>query len=242
MAANSGGNALRGLDLEELRGAKLCNGRVAIWGRSMGAVAACLTASTLDPLVSCVVADSPFASLPDLCHDLLDKHVRTGLLVDAAIGVVSSSVSYRAGFAIADVDAKAAIGSCVCPIMFVHGDEDTFVDIKHSRALLDRATAAPEKRLVVHHGGRHDSKRPDGVLTTAAQFLLRHLRAELGGANAERELASCLAVDDHPISAPPWATNARTAAKGGAFTSGATQQRQADVQGVLQGAAARFRS
>ena len=55
--------------------------------RSMGAATALLTAATLDPLIACVVADSPFSSLPALCHDLLDAHVGHGLVVDAAVCV-----------------------------------------------------------------------------------------------------------------------------------------------------------
>lgn len=218
--------------LDELRAAELCDGNVALWGRSMGAVAAILAASTLDPLVSCVVADSPFSSLPDLCHDLLDKHVKTGLLVDAAIEVVSASVAYRAGFNVRDVDAEDAIPACVCPVCLVHGDEDTFVRVDHSRRLLAAATAAPETKFVPHAGGKHDSRRPDAVLSAAAAFLLRHLRREAGGAKAERELASCLAVYETPISAPPWAGAS-------AFTSGATAKRQSQVKGAL-GRAFRF--
>ena len=37
--------------LQELRNDR-CNGRVALWGRSMGAATALLTASQLDPLVN----------------------------------------------------------------------------------------------------------------------------------------------------------------------------------------------
>ena len=46
-----------------------------------------------------MIADSAFASLPMLVHDLLDEKVGS-VLVDAAMGVVSSSVAYRAGFKI----------------------------------------------------------------------------------------------------------------------------------------------
>lgn len=117
--------------LGELRNGR-CNGRIAIWGRSMGAATALLTAATLDPLVACVVADSPFSSLPALCHDLLDAHVGHGLVVDAAINVVTTSIAYRAGFNIRDVDVAKAMSSCLCPVRFVHGDEDDFVKIGHS--------------------------------------------------------------------------------------------------------------
>lgn len=47
--------------------------KIAVWGRSMGAVAALLYVSEKDPEVSCVIADSAFSSLPDLVHDIVHK-------------------------------------------------------------------------------------------------------------------------------------------------------------------------
>jgi pimeloyl-ACP methyl ester carboxylesterase len=140
--------------LHELRSGGRSNGRVALWGRSMGAATALMCAARLDPLVSCVVADSAFASLPMLVHDLLDEKVGS-VLVDAAMGVVSRSVAYRAGFKITDVRVDAV--APVCPILLVHGSDDTFVGLKHSEKLQQafKHTAT----LRVDDGGKHDSRR-----------------------------------------------------------------------------------
>ena len=67
--------------LHELRSGGRSNGKVALWGRSMGAATALMCTAKLDPLVSCVIADSAFASLPMLVHDLLDEKVGS-VLVD----------------------------------------------------------------------------------------------------------------------------------------------------------------
>ena len=64
--------------LHELRSGGRSNGKVALWGRSMGAATALMCTAKLDPLVSCVIADSAFASLPMLVHDLLDEKGRVG--------------------------------------------------------------------------------------------------------------------------------------------------------------------
>jgi len=56
--------------------------KVALWGRSMGAVAALLSAAERDLDVHCAVADSPFESLSTLCVDLVDRSAR------AAFGVL----------------------------------------------------------------------------------------------------------------------------------------------------------
>ena len=173
--------------LHELRSGGRSNGKVALWGRSMGAATALIgayiklsrrvrrlhaigatpilicaqalmCAARLDPLVCCVLADSSFASLPMLVHDLLDEKVGS-VLVDAAMGVVSRSVAYRAGFKITDVRVDAV--APVCPVLLVHGSEDTFVGLKHSQKLQQafKHTAT----LRVDDGGKHDSRRARSV-------------------------------------------------------------------------------
>ncbi|KAJ8613099.1 hypothetical protein CTAYLR_004767 [Chrysophaeum taylorii] len=56
--------------------------RVALWGRSMGAVASILTAGERDLDTCCVIADSPFESLSALCSDLVDRSALAALGVD----------------------------------------------------------------------------------------------------------------------------------------------------------------
>jgi hypothetical protein len=53
----------------------------------MGAVAALLDASCNDPLLACVIADSPFASLTELCGDFVRRAtggLQAGLFYDQA--------------------------------------------------------------------------------------------------------------------------------------------------------------
>lgn len=63
--------------VDDLRKRRLV-GRIALWGRSMGASTALLYASTRDPHTAAVVADSPFSSLVDLCRELVAKARRRG--------------------------------------------------------------------------------------------------------------------------------------------------------------------
>ena len=124
----------------------------------MGATTALMCTAKLDPLVCCVLADSAFASLPMLVHDLLDEKVGS-VLVDAAMGVVSRSVAYRAGFKISDVRVDAV--APVCPILLVHGSKDTFVGLRHSQAL--QRAFQKTATLRVDDGGKHDSRRARSV-------------------------------------------------------------------------------
>ena len=232
--------------LHELRSGGRSNGRVALWGRSMGAATALIgayiklsrrvrrlhaigatpilicaqalmCAARLDPLVCCVLADSSFASLPMLVHDLLDEKVGA-VLVDAAMGVVSRSVAYRAGFKISDVRVDAV--APVCPIMLVHGSEDTFIGLKHSQAL--QRAFQKTATLRVDEGGKHDSRRPDDVLVDCAAFLLDHL---VGEAAAVQELRAALTLT-RGLGRPPFASSTN-------FTSGADANRQKAVRATL---------
>ena len=117
------------------------------------------------------------------------------------------------------------------------------------RRYILKHAATSDAELIVHAGGRHDSfaparkskrgrsgrrprrPRPDAVLSDVAVFLLRHLRAEAGGARAERELRSCLAIVEDDLCRPPFASSQ------GDFTSGATAARQDAVRGTLRAAA-----
>lgn len=68
--------------------------RLALWGRSMGAVAALLAAGERDVEVCCVIADSPFESLNALCTDLVDRSARAALGVGLSQnGVINASSS-----------------------------------------------------------------------------------------------------------------------------------------------------
>ena len=137
---------------------------------------------------------------------------------DAAVGVVSRSVAYRAGFKISDVRVDAV--APVCPILLVHGSEDTFVGLKHSQKLQQafKNTAT----LRVDEGGKHDSRRPDDVLVDCAAFLLDHL---VGDAAAVPELRAALTLT-RGLGRPPFASSTN-------FTSGADANRQKAVRATL---------
>ncbi|KAH8053899.1 palmitoyl-(protein) hydrolase [Aureococcus anophagefferens] len=84
----------------------------------MGAATALLYASTRDPDVAAVVADSPYSGLVRLCRELVGKVRRraegdgdssaprnfvAGAVTEAALALVRSSVKHRAGFDVYDV-------------------------------------------------------------------------------------------------------------------------------------------
>lgn len=73
--------------------------RIALWGRSMGAVTSIMY-SAEDPSVSCCVVDSPFSSLRTLAMELVEKMAAKlpSLVAKAGYKMVRSSVKKQAKF------------------------------------------------------------------------------------------------------------------------------------------------
>ena len=175
--------------VDELKRKKLV-GRVALWGRSMGAATALLYASTRDPDVAAVVADSPYSGLVRLCRELVGKVRRraegdgdssaprnfvAGAVTEAALALVRSSVKHRAGFDVYDVapiEHVANMRHSATPALFVHGKLDDFINCQHSVDLHES------------HGGDaslllldvdHQANRPASALIQSCLFLYDRL-------------------------------------------------------------------
>jgi pimeloyl-ACP methyl ester carboxylesterase len=149
-------------------------GRVAIWGRSMGAVAAFFTVSD-DPTIACAVCDSPFASLSALIKDLASSHHAPGLLTSLVVGYLDKKIRSLAGFNITDLNPIEAAPMCFSPLFLIHGESDTFISPRHSRELF--AKYAGEKEMVIVAGATHASARPPDVQIRAIMFIARALDA-----------------------------------------------------------------
>jgi len=84
--------------------------RIALWGRSMGAVTA-IQCAQADPSIACIVCDSPFSSLHTLAMELVqhsDVNI-PGIMLKLAFGMVRKSVKKRAKF-----DIKYVIIQYIC--------------------------------------------------------------------------------------------------------------------------------
>lgn len=152
---------------------------IALWGRSAGAVAALLTVSTKAPLLSAVVADSPFTSLIALAKELVGQHTQKStfripdLFVDLALSWVAGVVRKQADFDITLCDPLATIGCCFVPVLFVHGCDDNFIVPEHSKVLSNACAA--KSRLLLCKNSCHNSHRPVDVMTSIARWLQHEL-------------------------------------------------------------------
>lgn len=145
---------------------------VALWGRSMGAATA-LMFGDRDPSIACMILDSPFADLTQLCEEMVEKAreqgvVVPGIVVSLAIRMIQSSVKKQAGFNIKNISPIAHADKCFIPALFVAGEHDDFIKKHHSEEL--HTKYAGDKNLIVVEGD-HNSPRPKFLFDSASIFL-----------------------------------------------------------------------
>lgn len=206
--------------VDDLRRRRLV-GRLALWGRSMGAATALLYASTRDPDTAAVVADSPYASLVELCRELVAKARRRGrstantagqsdqkpangarelvlsAITEAALALVRSSVKHRAGFDIFDVSPVAHIGNMrhsATPVLFLHGAKDDFVAPSHSQAL-NHAHGGDATLLLVPCD--HQAQRPASAMLESFLFVYDRLAPKSSDRAKYAALLKALADDGY---------------------------------------------
>ena len=150
-------------------------GRVALWGRSMGAGTSFFALSD-DPTIACCVADSPYASLPRLIRELSGRFHVPGCLSSIATGVLRRRIQSKAGFNIRDVEPIAVAPNCFTPIFIIHGQADSFINYSHAEALF-AAYGGEDKEIHIEPGIDHNTERPLDLIISAVMFVARVLDA-----------------------------------------------------------------
>lgn len=122
--------------------------RVGLFGVSYGASVALLTAGR-DPRVVRVVALEPFASaeraVPELARAAFANDAKG--ISDAQFAAAHVKEARIAGFHWQQADIPAALARTRAPVLFIHGEKDTWISADHSRELAKRAPAG--SRLVL---------------------------------------------------------------------------------------------
>merc|ERR1712032_851656 len=145
---------------------------IALWGRSMGAATA-LMHGDRDPSIACMILDSPFADLTQLCEELVEKGKEQGInvpgfVVSVALRMLASSIKKQANFNIKHISPIAHSDKCFIPALFVAGEHDDFINKHHSEAI--HAKYAGDKNIIVVEGD-HNSPRPKFMFDSVSIFL-----------------------------------------------------------------------
>ena len=154
-----------------------------------------------------LICDSPFASLPQLCEELVEKAraqgiVVPGIVVSVAIAMIARSVSKLAHFSIREIAPVDHVSTIDTPALFVVGADDDFIPPHHSEDLCAAYNRGISTNLLMVPGGHNDA-RPMVVFDAIGQFL--QFRLSLTG-------DMMLHVPDEMLNTyhtrPPWAYQA----------------------------------
>lgn len=129
--------------------------RILLHGTSMGG-ATVLMASGLDlpSSVKGIISDCAFTSAWDVFTHVLknEYHLPARPIMEAADQLVKA----RAGYGLRECSAAQEVKKARVPILFIHGDADTFVPCQMCETIYDNCASRKEK-LIVHGAGHCES-------------------------------------------------------------------------------------
>ena len=126
--------------------------KIVLHGDSMGGATVLMTTGlTLPPQVKAAVSDCAFTSAKDVFSSVLKNmyHLPPFPLLNVANGMVKR----RAGYALDECNARDEVAKAKIPILFIHGDSDTFVPCSMVHELYEACQT--EKKLVIVEGAGH---------------------------------------------------------------------------------------
>jgi len=150
---------------------------VVLFGVSMGGATVMMTAGEedLSPAVKCVIEDCGYSSVWDEFAGQLDELF--GLPAFPVLDAASLVTKFRTGWDFKEASAVEQLKKTALPILFIHGEEDTFVPY----AMLDvvyNACASPEKEKLSIPGAAHGEaswEDPELYWATVSAFLDKHM-------------------------------------------------------------------
>ncbi len=151
--------------------------RIIVFGVSMGGATAMMTAG--EPLpenVACIVEDCGYSSVADeFSYELRNLyHLPSFPILRLADKVTKA----RAGYSIYDASAVEQLKKTRLPVLFIHGDKDTFVPTEMVYKVY--AAAAAEKELLIIKNATHAASSivdPDRYFSTVFRFIDNYLQA-----------------------------------------------------------------
>ena len=149
--------------------------KIALWGRSMGAVTAIMYANEQPSLIDAMVLDSGFYSLKLLIDELIGSKIKLPKFIfDKVLQMVKETIREKANFELDVLEPYIYAKNCLVPAFFCHGKEDDFVLPHHSQDLFNEYKGS-YKYIEMVKGG-HNSVRPKKLIHKICNFLKLHLK------------------------------------------------------------------
>lgn len=149
---------------------------IVLYGVSMGgATVMMLSGETLPENVRAIVEDCGYSSVWDEFEHQLEGIF--GLPSFPLMDFASIVTKVRAGYSLRDGDAVAQVAKSVTPILFIHGDQDTFVPSWMIDVVYDAATCEKEKLVIEGAGhGAAASVAPELYWNTVDTFIAKYMK------------------------------------------------------------------
>lgn len=156
------------------RRAEVDRDRIAVFGHSVGAGAALLTASRRSDLVG-AVSVSAFADPEKIMRRFMER-VRVPY---RPLGwLVNRYVEWRIGWRFRDVAPKNTIRRALCPVLVLHGEDDRMVPVGDAYIIHGNRRSDEDCELIVYTRCDHDSVER---IEVAGPDILRFLSRVTGG-------------------------------------------------------------
>ena len=150
-------------------------GKIALWGRSMGAVTAIMYASEHPDDISAIVLDSGFHSLKKLIYELVKSKVNLpDFIIEQVLKQVKETVREKAGFDLDYLETEIYAKNCNTPAFFCHGEDDNFVNKSHCTNLFNDYKG--EDKIIRIVKGKHNTARPKELKNKIVEFLEKYIK------------------------------------------------------------------
>ena len=150
-------------------------GKIALWGRSMGAVTAIMYASEHPEDISALVLDSGFYSLKKLIYELVKSKVSLpDFIIGQVLKQVKETIRKKAGFDLDKLETEIYAKNCNTPAFFLHGEDDNFVNKNHCTNLFNDYKG--DEKIIRIVKGKHNTARPKELKMKIVEFLEKYIK------------------------------------------------------------------
>lgn len=144
--------------------------KIILYGRSMGAVSVIRNSSNIRGMI----LDSPFSDFEKLCDDILsNKFFLPGIVRRMLIRSGREQIKEKAGFDILSFKPKEDAKRITVPTLIIHGKQDCFVSIEHSREIYKNISDKVYKKIIEVNGG-HNDERGNDVSKVVKEFIINY--------------------------------------------------------------------
>ena len=148
--------------------------KIALWGRSMGAVTAIMYAAKKQNEISAMILDSGFYSLKILINELVEMKINLPqFIINNMLNIVKGTVKEKANFNLDEIEPYIYSKKCNVPAFFCHGIDDNFVKPHHCQDLFN-SYLCNDKILNFVEGG-HNTPRSKNLKEDAVNFLIKRV-------------------------------------------------------------------